>query len=915
MENKLPLYNPEGFALQIFKDRYSISPEETFQEACHRVANFIASAEDGEKIKEFEERFFNIISQNRFSPGGRIWRGSGRKRPACMNCFLLPSEDSREGWGELLKEVTIISGLGGGIGISFDNIRPRGTEIKGTGGISTGSVSLMKIINGVCNELREGGGRRSALLYGLSYTHPDVEEFLHIKLDKKELNNANISILVDNKFFDLVESNGEIELKWQGKILKTIKAKWLYDKVIENSLKTGDPGYINMGLAKEMNNLWYCREQTCSNPCLPLRSIIITKNGLRTLGQINIGEEIWSESGWTKITDIIPRGKKSVYRFETTRGYIESTLDHKIINNGIKTQISESESIDTLFKETKLDKLKLNPLDIMDGLVIGDGTIYNKHTVLCIGKNDQDYFNSEINELINELCSSQKFIYKIKTSITPEEIQALPLRKIPDRFYYGNTNKIIGFLRGLYSANGCFVKDRGRGKIGLKSTSKYLICQVQQMLSSLGIRSYYIRCDKHKRIFKEGQREYECKESYGLFITWDRKVFASCIGFLQKYKQDKLNNFILSENKSCRPYEQFTKIRSIEYVEDTSVFDITVDNSSHTLWCNGFNVANCGEQILPPYSVCCLGAINLSSHVEENGEINWALLDDTVRLAIRFLDNVIDKNEYPLQAIKEWSQKERRIGCGVMGLHDMLLKMRIKYSSEKALSIIDKVMSFIKKKAYDASIFLSVEKGQFPLLDRKKFIEGGFCKKSLTPSLRKKILEYGIRNCFLLTIAPTGTTSIVAGCSSGIEPMFAPVHKRNFNTHKDFHSKLTQGSSEIIIHPLFKQFILDNKDYSHFEGSHDISPEQHCKIQVICQKHICNAVSKTINLPEKTTEKELSGIMIKYIRNLKGMTIYRDKSKGESPLMPLPIEEAKKYLDQCKTEATDNSCPSGKCEL
>jgi len=583
-------YEPTGFALQIFKDRYAISESETFQEACQRISSFIASAEEGEKIKHFEQRFFEIMSQSRFSPGGRIWRGAGRKISAMMNCFVLPSEDSREGWAQLLHDVTIITGLGGGIGISFDNIRPRGSEIKRTGGIATGSVSLMKIVNGVCNELREGGGRRSALLYGLSYWHPDIEEFLHVKLDKKELNNANISIIVDDKFFDLVESNGDIELKWQDKLLKTIKAKWLYDKVVENSLKTGDPGFLNLGLAREMNNLAWCREQTVSNPC--------------------------------------------------------------------------------------------------------------------------------------------------------------------------------------------------------------------------------------------------------------------------------------------------------------------------------------AEQILPPHSVCCLGAIILPTHIKDNGEIDFGLLDDTIRLAVRFLDNVIDKNEYPIQIIKEIAQKERRIGLGIMGLHDMLLKMGIKYSSEKSIEIIDKVMNFIKKKAYEASIFLAVEKGQFPLLDREKFIQAGFCKKSLTPALRKKILEYGIRNSFLLTVAPTGTTSIVAGCSSGIEPMFAPIYKRRFNKHKDITSEMANQSSEIVVHPLLEQFIKDQKDYSHFEGAHEISPDHHCKVQLVVQKHLDNACSKTINLSKKTTKKDLSTIILKYIRGLKGMTVYVDASKGESPLEPIPIEEVSKILNQIKESAASVvECNSGVCDI
>jgi ribonucleoside-diphosphate reductase alpha chain len=582
-------YNPQGFSLQIFKDRYAIHENESFKEACRRVSCFVSSAEDGEKIKHFEERFFGILNTNRFSPGGRIWRGAGRKKSAMLNCFVCPAEDSREGWGTLLSDVTVISGLGGGIGISYNNIRPRGTEIKGTGGIATGAVSLMKIVNGVCNELREGGGRRSALMFCLSYDHPDIEEFLHVKLDKKELNNANISILVDNDFFDMVKKNEDIELKWQGKVVKTIKAKWLYDKAVENSLITGDPGFLNIGNAEEYNNLYYCRNFTSTNPC--------------------------------------------------------------------------------------------------------------------------------------------------------------------------------------------------------------------------------------------------------------------------------------------------------------------------------------GEQFLAPYSVCCLGNIVLSSHVTKDGEIDWSLLDDTIRLGVRFLDNVLDKNEFPLPVIKDFSQKERRIGLGVMGLHDILLKMGVKYSSEKALEITDSLMNFIKKKAYEASIFLAVEKGQFPILDRNRFVESGFCKKSLTASIRKKILEYGIRNCFILTCPPTGTTSIVAGCSSGLEPMFAPVYKRNYNTHKDFHSEMTNQSSEVVVHPLLKEFIESGKDYSHFEGAHEITPEQHCRIQEVCQKHIDSAVSKTINLPSTATSQDLSEIILKHIKNLKGMTIYRDGSKGESPIMPLKLEEAKEHLDKCKVEQVDNSCPGGKCNL
>lgn len=583
-------YKPIGFAEKIRKDRYAIDESETFEESCCRVANYISSAEQGVKRKEYYERFRGILLTNRFSAGGRIWRGAGRKKSAMINCFLLPAGDSRECWGELLKNVTIISGLGGGIGISFASIRPRGTPIKGTGGIATGAVSLMKMVNGVCNELREGGGRRSALMFGLPYNHPDIEEFLHVKLDKKELNNANISVLMNNEFLDLVKNDEDIHLVWAGQTLKKIKAKWIYEKVIENSLKSGDPGFLNMGLAEEMSNTHYCRPLSCTNPC--------------------------------------------------------------------------------------------------------------------------------------------------------------------------------------------------------------------------------------------------------------------------------------------------------------------------------------GEQMLPDFSICCLGNIVLPTHVDNKGEIDWGLLDDTIRLSVRFLDNVLDVNEYPILKIKEVSEQERRIGLGVMGLHDMLLKMNIQYSSEKALHIIDKVMSFIKKKAYESSIFLSVEKGQFPLLNREEFIKSGFCKKSLTPSIRKKILEYGIRNCCILTLPPTGTTSIVAGVSSGIEPMFAPVYKRHFNKHKDIHSDMTNQSKEIVVHPLVHEFRKLGKSVNHFEGAHNISPEHHCKVQTICQKHIDSAVSKTINLPSHATNDDLSSIMLEYLPQLKGLTVYRDGSKGKSPLMPLNICDVNiDEIDKIGDDIEAHECSSGACEI
>ena len=198
-------YKPSGFALQIFQDRYALDGNETFEKACRRVAKFMADVEEGKKREKYFQQFFDILNQNRFSAGGRIWRGAGRPKAQMLSCFVLDDDvDSREGWGETLKNILIISGTGGGVGINFSKVRPRGTAIRGTGGESTGSVSLMKMIDAMCGELRTGGNRRAALMFSLNWNHPDIPEFLSVKLDTKKLSNANISVCIDQIFLKLL---------------------------------------------------------------------------------------------------------------------------------------------------------------------------------------------------------------------------------------------------------------------------------------------------------------------------------------------------------------------------------------------------------------------------------------------------------------------------------------------------------------------------------------------------------------------------------------------------------------------------------------------------------------------------------------------------------------------------------------
>ena len=179
------IYEPKGFAETIFKQRYAIKEDETYLEACQRVAGHVAQAENGKRDKWYE-RFVEVMSENRFIPGGRIWYGAGRAKGQLLNCFVVPTSDSREGWAQSVSDMLIISGTGGGVGMNFSPIRPRGTPIRGTGGEATGAVSLMEVINQTGEVIKAGGGRRTALMMCLRYDHADILEFLNRKFNKMD---------------------------------------------------------------------------------------------------------------------------------------------------------------------------------------------------------------------------------------------------------------------------------------------------------------------------------------------------------------------------------------------------------------------------------------------------------------------------------------------------------------------------------------------------------------------------------------------------------------------------------------------------------------------------------------------------------------------------------------------------------
>ena len=298
----------------------------------------------------------------------------------------------------------------------------------------------------------------------------------------------------------------------------------------------------------------------------------------------------------------------------------------------------------------------------------------------------------------------------------------------------------------------------------------------------------------------------------------------------------------------------------------------------------------CGEEFLENYGNCCLGSINLDRHIAD-GDVDWTELENTVRTSVRFLDDVIEVNEFPLPRLREVNLATRRIGLGVMGWADMLVRMNVPYDSQEALDLADKVAGFILDTAWDESARLAEERGPYPEYERS-----GLRERGLPP----------VRNSSVVTIAPTGTISRIAGCSSGIEPHFAIGWWSNvlWEDHEGTSQRLLDAPTSVReslqvqlgdegkVGMVLEQ-VADNPDKAEsilkeygidpsiYRTSMGISPDAHVRMQAIWQKHVTNSVSKTINLANSATVQDIKdAYQLAWEQGCKAVTVYRDGSKS-----------------------------------
>jgi len=903
-------------ALEVLKARYLLRDEfgkiiETPSQMFMRVARAVSKADAiyGEDPKKSEEIFYNIMAKLEFLPNSPTLFNAGTSLGQLSACFVLPVEDSLKSIFKAVMDMALIEQSGGGVGFNFSKLRPKGDIVKSTKGVASGPVSFMRVFDVATDVIKAGGRRRGAMMGVLRIDHPDIIEFITAKQTPGVLSNFNISVAISNEFMEKLEKNEEywlINPRNKEKV-KKLKTKDVWNLIAESAWKSGDPGVIFIDEVNRHNPTPKIGEIEATNPCLPSYVWIMTEEGPKQVADL-IGKRFTAivngEKWKSNFEGFFSTGIKPVYKLLTKEGFeLYLTKNHLVMeieykNGYIKFKWVKAEEL------RKNDKIVLNnhaSLDFWSGPYSFDegyfiGSFIAKNTLKNCNNIDEGgiytstlSYNASLSflNLINEL--------KLEEFLTN-------LEKASSSFYKG-------LIASLFDTNGFVEKKKKEVKVVIRQFNIKLIKMLQRMLLRFGIYSKirFKKLDKPLSLKNDGQNRF-----YELVISSKESIsrFYKKINFKNLRKQREIEELINNLKADCLQ-EYFTAtVEKIVFHSLEPTYDAKIPGLN-AFDANGFYVHNCGEQPLLPYESCNLGSINLSRMVEDK-KINWSKLKETVRNAVHFLDNVIDVNAFPFKEIEEMSKANRKIGLGVMGFADMLIKLEVPYNSEEALHIAEKVMKFITEEARKKSVELGEERGSFPNFDKSIW----------------KDRYSAMRNATVTTIAPTGSISIIAGCSSGIEPLFAVSFIRN----------VLGGKRLFEINPLFELIAKQKGFYNAklleeiaktgsiqnineipndakkvFVTALDISPEWHVKMQAAFQKYTDNAVSKTVNLPYNATIDDVKNIFeLAWKLKCKGVTVFRYGSKPEQVLYIGEIKAQERKFIVAESEYS-GGCPTKTC--
>jgi ribonucleoside-diphosphate reductase alpha chain len=947
-------------ALEVLNRRYLLKDEmeriiETPAQLFMRVAEATAKIDEkyGGEPKESEKIFYDIMTRLEFIPNSPTLFNAGTEIGQLSACFVLPVGDSLESIFDAVKSMALIEKSGGGVGFDFSKLRPNGDIVRSTKGVASGPVSFMRVFDTSTEVIKAGGKRRGAMMGVLRVDHPDIIEFITSKQKSEFLSNFNISVAVTDNFMKTLEEGGGYWLinPRNKEKARMLKAKDVWNLMAKSAWESGDPGVIFIDEINRHNPTPQVGKIESTNPCITSDAWIMTEYGPRQVKELHgkkftaiVNNEKWESSEY----GFFSTGTKPVYQLKTREGFeLRLTKNHpvmkvkRITRYKIERKWVNAETLKTGDKIVLNNHRNLNDWKgnygeregYLNGLLLGDGTIKKDKVILSSWGDEKGSkavrslafayaetlpHRSDFNGWMRvkgrkEYRMSMGYFKKLTMKLGMK----LGMKTITKEMEQTSSEFCKGLLRGLFDADGSLQGRQSKGvSIRLAQSNLEILKAVQRILLRFGIFSRIYVNRRGEGISKMpngkgGTKNYPHKAQHELVISKENiRYFYQKVGFGNSHKMEKLQKAVKSYKRKMNRERFIATVNEITQSALEEVYDAKIPGIN-AFDANGFYVHNCGEQPLLPYESCNLGSINLSRMVE-HGKISWEKLKETVRNAVHFLDNIIDANNYPLKEIEVITRANRKIGLGVMGFADMLIKLGIPYNSEEALQLAENLIKFVEEEAHKKSVEIGEERGSFPNFEKSIW----------------KDKYNAMRNATVTTIAPTGSISIIAGCSSGIEPIFAISFIRN----------VLGGTRLFETNPLFETMAKERGFYSAelleeiartgsvqkiggvpedvkelFVTALDIKPEWHIRMQAAFQKYTDNAVSKTVNMPSDATVEDVrKAYELAYKLKCKGVTVFRYGSKPEQVL----------YIGEIKTKETKfvaaeseyaGGCPTKTC--
>lgn len=843
------------FAKAIMEQKYAHDLDdegrkETWEEIAHRVATSVMKSvgADRKLVKEIER----VIAERKFMPGGRYLYASGRPYHQVQNCLLMRAEDSREGWAELMEKATMALMSGAGIGVDYSSVRPKGALIRKTGGHATGPTALMQMVNEAGRFIMQGGSRRSAIWAGLNWKHPDCVEYVGMKnwppevrrMKEKDYNfpavmdGTNISVLLDDEFFKAHHDE---------KHTHHALANTVYWSVIRRMLKTAEPGFsVDVGPNKG---------ETLRNACVPGETLILTDQGYREIKTV-VGMEInvWNGEEWSAVIPKQTGEDQSLLRVVLDDGADLVCTPHHVwlLADGGRVSAEELKEGDQLLRAEfpVVDAGAVAPVDAYtQGFYEGDGVV---------GRN-----------LIWVYAPKQAVLPRLKTAFVSPNWSYGRKRARPAAVLPKGSSPLgwslpdrLNWLAGLFDADGTVIE---RGGIQLGTTRPELSRLVKLLLTTVGaVSKINLMREAGMRRLPDGRggdKNYLCAPMERVLIPASSVQRLIAAGLV-------CNRLDLSAAiGEIRRNSHFVQVQSVVPAGTASAVFCFNEPRRHMGVFDGVLTGQCTEVSSRDDSdVCNLGSINMA-RVESLEE-----MEHIVRIGTAFLLAGTVYSDVPYAKVDQVRTKNRRLGLGLMGLHEWLLRKGKKYGPD------DELAQYLDVYAQSTEV------------------------------AAKLAGEWGISAPVKTrAIAPTGTIGIVAETTTGAECIFCVAYKRRYLKGQTVHF-------QYVIDPTAKRLIDGGVDPELIEDAYVLAEdiERRVAFQAWLQGYVDHGISSTLNLPAWGSEfnndskvRAFGNMLIKYLPKLRGITCYPDGARGGQPLTPVKYATAIKHTGEVFVEGTD----------